>query len=392
MPGRTITTSITTAGLATLLAAPFAGAQTFTAEPAPEWTALFDRTSGWTGADGIYSIPLSGNDAHGAASRTPTLFLFSDTAIGEVAPDGSRRPGATLVNNTLAIMRGDEPDPDRIRFITAENLSGSPKAIFVPDTPNAQPDDWYWLGDGAVVDGATRLVAYRMRSNGQGGVFGFETAGVSIITLPLDSRPPFDDHTQVEAPLFVPSDGEHGDTTYGAGIFVNTEAAGAPDPDGFVYIYGVRNDLSKKLLVARVTPEAFMTFDAWRFYDGAEWVDDLHAAAPLTNRVSNELSVSPLPNGQYILVFQTDALGHDVGVRVGETPVGPFGPVRRVYTAPEPSRDPEIFVYNAKAHPHLSAPDELLISYNVNTLDFWGDFFRYADIYRPRFIRLKFNP
>ena len=46
-------------------------------------------------------------------------------------------------------------------------------------------------------------------------------------------------------------------------------------------------------------------------------------------------------------------------------------------------------MYNAKAHPHLSRPGELLISYNVNTFDFWGDFFRDADIYRPRFIRLK---
>jgi hypothetical protein len=31
---------------------------TFTSEPAPEWTALMERTSGWFGADGIFSIPL----------------------------------------------------------------------------------------------------------------------------------------------------------------------------------------------------------------------------------------------------------------------------------------------------------------------------------------------
>ena len=39
------------------------------------------------------------------------------------------------------------------------------------------------------------------------------------------------------------------------------------------------------------------------------------------------------------------------------------------------------------AHPHLSKPGELLISYNVNTLNFW-DHFNYADIYRPRFINI----
>jgi len=44
------------------------------------------------------------------------------------------------------------------------------------------------------------------------------------------------------------------------------------------------------------------------------------------------------------------------------------------------------FVYNAKAHPHLSGMEDLLISYNVNTSDFF-ELFNNADSYRPRFIR-----
>ena len=38
---------------------------TFTSKPAPEWTALMERTSGWFGADGIYSIPLHGVEDQG---------------------------------------------------------------------------------------------------------------------------------------------------------------------------------------------------------------------------------------------------------------------------------------------------------------------------------------
>src|SRR5690606_17825029 len=34
----------------------------YTVEEAPEWSRLFDRTSGWFGADGIFSIPLHGVD------------------------------------------------------------------------------------------------------------------------------------------------------------------------------------------------------------------------------------------------------------------------------------------------------------------------------------------
>jgi len=94
-----------------------------------------------------------------------------------------------------------------------------------------------------------------------------------------------------------------------------------------------------------------------------------------------------MQDGQFILVFQKDALGHDIAIKLGDSPVGPFGEVVSIYTCPEPAIDPDIFVYNAKAHPHLSDSDELLISYNVNTFDFW-DHFAHADIYRPRFIKL----
>jgi hypothetical protein len=46
----------------------------------PEWDALFERESGWIGADGNYSIPLGGDT---------TLWLFSDTFVGKVK-DGKR--------------------------------------------------------------------------------------------------------------------------------------------------------------------------------------------------------------------------------------------------------------------------------------------------------------
>ena len=361
-------------------------------EPALEWTALFDRNSGWTGADGIYSFARTGIDANGAAFGTQTIFIFSDTAIGDVDINGKRLPGTTLVNNTAAVLQGGVPVPERARFIWGRTANNKPAALAIPDTPQSEPDDWYWFGDGIVLGDNLHIVAYRMRRLGQGGVFDFQTAGTAMLTVPLDSPDPWKNIDQADAPFFLPATPDNGDITYGSGIMPNTAEAGAPFPDGYIYIYGVRNDISKKLLAARVTPEAFMTFDAWRFYDGSDWVADIEAAAPLTNRISNEMSVTPLPNGEYLLVYQQDALGQQVAVRRGASPVGPWGPSKPIYLTPEPSQDPDTFVYNAKAHPHISMPGELLISYNVNTLDFFGDFFRDADIYRPRFIRLRYQP
>ena len=358
------------------------------AEPAPEWTALFDREQDWTGADGIFSIPLNGREdggAHGPDSRT--LLLFSDTAIGEVGPAGERLEGTKLVNNTLAVLRGTVPSPDRIEFFWGGKITGEPAAIFAPETPDAKEGEWYWLGDGVAIGDKVHILAIRMRKT-DAAVFGFATSGVNLLTLDLALPHPFGNQQQRDTPFFREPEGEHGDLTFGSGILVNTEPAGVPNPDGYIYVYGVRNDPSKKLMAARVRPVSFTDFDAWRFWDGDGWSEQLDDAAPITEQISNELSVSALADGRYILVFQVGGITADVGVRFGDSPVGPFGDIHRIYHAPEPSTDPETFVYNAKAHPHLSGPGELLISYNVNTFDFRGDFFRDSDIYRPRFIRL----
>src|SRR5437762_1993907 len=73
----------------------------YTVEAAPEWTNLFYRNLGWFGADGIFSIPLSGSDKNNNNGNDTTLLLFSDTFIGEVK-DGKPLPGNTMVNNTIA--------------------------------------------------------------------------------------------------------------------------------------------------------------------------------------------------------------------------------------------------------------------------------------------------
>ena len=346
------------------------------AVPAPEWGALFDRRSGWTGADGIYSIPLSGDERPG--SDTTTFFTFSDTFIGQVNAADQRLAGSTLVNNTMALLAGRQPDPANIDFYWQTTAGGAPRAQVVPSGPGRR---WFWPNDGIVVNGTLYLFSLRMKK-GTDPIFNFAVDGVSLLASAADSVPPFSRYRQADAPLYLPKNGSMGDTTYGLAVMPNTPAAGAPAPDGFVYVYGVRNDFSKKLLVARVRPGAIANFAAYRFWTGSAWSPSITAAVPVTSRVSSEFSVSPLPDGRYILVFQLDTLSDKVAVRYGDSPVGPWSDYTVVWEAPEDDISPNTYTYNAKAHPHLSTPDRLLISYNVNTFDFL-EHFRNADIYRP---------
>ncbi len=50
--------------------------------------------------------------------------------------------------------------------------------------------------------------------------------------------------------------------------------------------------------------------------------------------------------------------------------------------------EPEFFAYNAKGHPAISQPGELIVSYNVNSFAFWEQIESYPNLYRPRFFKI----
>lgn len=58
----------------------------------PGHDAAFENKSGWTGADGAYSVAISDDII---------LWLFGDTWVGEV--QNGRHVNADLINNSIAI-------------------------------------------------------------------------------------------------------------------------------------------------------------------------------------------------------------------------------------------------------------------------------------------------
>ncbi|RFS26906.1 DUF4185 domain-containing protein [Chitinophaga silvatica] len=360
----------------------------FKVEEAPEWSEMFIRNRGWFGGDGIYSIPLNGIENRRAGSKDSILFIFSDSMIGTITGD-SLHPGFVMVNNTVGILKGVKPIKNRFQFFWKENSENKELSVFKPATPNTAGNDYYWLGDGFVnqeLANTIYIFGYRIR-NVNPGAFGFREVGNTLIKIPAGSKPPYLNYEQMDTPFyFLDEDNEIG--SYGAGIYVNTKKAGAPNPDGYIYIYGVHGK-AKKLVVARVKPIDFEGFGNWRFWNGKSWDTAMNKAADITDRVSNELSVSPLPDGRFALVFQENGMSTSIAMRIGASPVGPFGPVIKLWDCKSDAEEKTYFMYNAKAHPALSDPGELLISYNVNSFDFLKDLAKHPHLYRPRFIRLK---
>ena len=345
--------------------------QHFHVREALEWTALFKRQKGWTGSDGIYSVPLAGYEGPGQLGQ-PQALVFGDTFIGQIDPSGARR-NTRMVYNTMALLKNGQPHQENLRFLWGTNGDGGDGAFFVPSTAQAQGQGecWYWLQDGLVLNDHFYLMPMLVAKDPQGPPgFQFKDFGTCLIKVPLHSgTPQWPLHQQLDTPFFDVNSQRK--LFFGAAFMPNTKAAGAPQPDGYVYAYGryhPTGDDEIKLAVARVPNPSFEDWRQWQFWDGNTWSSDIGATAPL-GRGGPELSVTPVASGplkgKYLLVSMH--VERDLYIRIGDSPVGPFGPRIDIYHTAEPDLGQGIYTYNAKAHPSLSTTDEWLISTITST-------------------------
>src|ERR1035441_6674983 len=131
------------------------------AEPAgkaaPEWDALFQPESGWIGADGAYSIPLSGDTM---------LWLFSDTFVGKVKE--GKRLDARMINNSIALQHGtNQPE-----FFYGTAADGKPASFINPQSGSQR--DYFWLTHGARTGDGLYFFLLRVVTVKPGTPFGFK--------------------------------------------------------------------------------------------------------------------------------------------------------------------------------------------------------------------------
>lgn len=339
---------------------PASAPRVLSAQPHPGLTAAFtaygDSGEGWTGADSTYSFRLP-------AGRR--LWMFSDTFLGTVNPDGSRPADAPIVNNTFIVQRG-------AKMTTIHGgTPDQPKAILV-----AGPNQWYWLGGGYLGAGAVNVMFIRFERTGPGMwdwvwrdnlLARFDPGDLSLLsTHPMPSA---------------------------AGV---TWSSWLTRHGGYTYVYGTE-DLggTKYMHVARVVGDDLRA--PWQFFDGSGWSPSEQDSARVMAGVANEYSVTRW-HGRYLLVtHDTNVLfSNEILAYVSDSPTGPFTSPTLLYRTPETGAfgsygDPNVITYNSHEHPDLRRGDRLIVTYNVNSLDFQGVL---DDVtkYRPRFIEVQLAP
>jgi hypothetical protein len=251
-----------------------------------------------------------------------------------------------------------------------------------------------WLQDGAVIKDHLYFFPYLVISDlDQPEGLQFAIKGISMIKVPIrGERIIHSEAVHKLTPFCAYRD--QTDYTFGGAVMAHTAQAGMPDPEEYIYVYGYKTTMGLRQMIAgKVRPDDIERFDQWEFYDGKSWQPDFMKSAPLIDHISTEFSVSFIREGyfkgRYLAVYTYDTNTPQIAFSIGESPIGPFTKPQVIYHKPEPALlGKTTYAYNAKAHPQLSKSMDVLVSYNVNTYSFAHNM-ENADVYNPRFIRLK---
>jgi len=301
------------------------------------FTAYANTGVGWTGADSTYSAKLPGGRE---------IWIFSDTFLGPVNPDGGRPTTAPFINNSVIVQRGD-----KLTTVTGTE-NGEPAGIFRPETAG----NWYWMGPNLVTGKLWQQVVNEYEKTGPGG---FDLAYVRTAVAHVDTD-------RLDRPVaYHPLPSLPPTISWAAWL----QRVGA-----HTYVYGVEDlGAEKHMHVARVRGTDLRR--PWEFWTGSGWSTEPGDSSRVLTGVANEYSVTPW-RGRYLLVTHdtTELFSARILAYVADRPTGPFTDPTVVYTTPETGPngsygDPNIITYNSHAHPELSTDRRLLVTYNVNTLD-----------------------
>jgi hypothetical protein len=298
----------------------------------------------WTGGDGTYSVDLPDGRR---------VWIFSDSFLGLVNPDGSRPGNSPFINNSAVVEEAGQ------LIATLHGGSpGQPTSLILPTDGST----WYWPQEGVVEGDHLRVFVQGYVKTGPG-AWDFEWTGTDVASFLLPSL-------ALESVSQAPSTNQ---VAYGASFL---------QIGSYTYIFGVEDLPTVNYLhLARASGGLF---GAWEYLGTTGWSPNPTDSTPLLEGVGNGLTVLPY-QGRYVLVTMADSdfFGNEIVVRAACKPWGPWGPESRVYVTPELGGD--LFSYNAHAHGSVSPTGHVLVSYDVNTFqpaDLWGD----VTIYRPRFL------
>lgn len=310
----------------------------------------------WVTADG--EVPVTLPDGR-------VLWLFGDTFVGTVGPEGSIPAGEGLIRNSFVVQDGRCFTP--LMGGTAHNRQSL--------IPEPAPNEWYWPAAG-VVNGSTLDVFLWHLQTGTGGppALDFTPIDMRVATFSLPSL----QLLGVQA-LPFPTDADH---PYGATALVT---------GGNLYLYG---EAHRNTYVATAPLAQMGSSAAWSFWGGSSssptWQSDPAQAQPVAwanvppvlytlgsgTGPFAQPEVVPYGTGFLSTSKTADAFSDDVSMFTAPTPEGPWTYAGKVADTSASTQQNEVsygglsfavpgggvVAYSTNASPFASNPPPLSLS------------------------------
>ena len=334
------------------------------AEAWPVADAIFHRDPRWLGGDAAFSIPLGDGRI---------LWLFGDSFVAR--GQARSRAQATLVRNTVAIQRGDDPSTADLRFFW-RGTAAAPASYF-PE----EGDRWLWPQHGIRLGRALVLFLTRVR-NAPGRGLGFEVEGYRVAVVDDASGDPDRWQPRLIVPPAAPAGIVAGAALVREGEQVLSLAIREPGDHRGTLVRWPAADLAAGRL------------------DGAAWwagergfVATAALGGPPTPILEDAGPESSLHYEAAIrrwVHVRSQGFGATrIVVSFARTITGPWSRPAPVHRPAESDRE-DAFVYAAKGHPALRCAG-LCVTYATNTRAGLKKLLEDSAIYYPRFVRVRFS-
>jgi len=325
---------------------------------------------GWVGGDATYSTELPDGQE---------VFDFSDTLIGTAQANGLANVTAMVHSSELVGSMGGL-NSDAVGAITSMDgdiagTEGAPQTL-IPDTTDFGDQ---WQVAATFVENGNQLVFVNEFSPVAGSEFDRFTgrSGIAVLRLPAGGVPTFSSVTPVPTDAF---------TQWGNAI---------TQVDGYTYIYGTESNTTSGAFYgmkeARVAQGEALNLNDWQYWNGTQWVSSEGSAVPVNT--TNELTgvTAQTNKGGFLAVSVPGSVLTDTTVDLSYacSPAGPWSAPIPVYTIPQITQYADEVAYMSTFHTELSSPGDLVVSYDINTLDGLSAQEENVHQYQPQFLQLS---
>ena len=332
----------------------------------------FPLKDGWLGGDGDVSVPLD---------ATTTLFLFSDSYIGQQNQTKRNVPGTTIIANTVAIQSCKWEDESEINYFWNRMYSTNPRPVFEPKKHGNK----FWVNDAFLLQGKLYVLLEEIGAKENAApddVFNFTQVGYTLAKIDNPYETPLDWNIDY---LPLP-DFQHPQT----GISCLTSH------NGYVYFFINNNDRVQQLVRKAVTDFEDMNYGFEYFARDRSWQPGIEPADMDTLFTGFRCTTVKYHSAikKWVMIQDIRFKTNEIKIRCAPELTGPWSEEHLVYTIPETTPGNEHYHennfcylprectqnYNANAC-------EMVLTYDVNNFDL-SYVIEHENIYTPRVITI----